>query len=139
MLCKFLQRRVRCSLKRTHCKRVMVSTRKQATHEQSGTKSSLSSTERVPGPLYRQDSTCGNQQHYNSVIHKGGMRSGPLCALLWRILTWCTSHQVTLKARHIPGRLNVVADKLSRLGQHELRLLKEDKPDQSMRQSGPFL
>ena len=45
------------------------------------------------------------------------MRSGPLCALLWRILTWCTSHQVTLKARHIPGLLNVVADKLSRLGQ----------------------
>ena len=45
------------------------------------------------------------------------MRSGPLSALLWRILTWCTRHQVTLKARHIPGRLNVVADKLSRLGQ----------------------
>ena len=45
------------------------------------------------------------------------MRSGPLCALLWKILTWCTGKQVTLKARHIPGRLNVVADKLSRLGQ----------------------
>ena len=45
------------------------------------------------------------------------MRSGPLCALLWRILTWCTQRQVTLKAQHIPGRLNVVADKLSRLGQ----------------------
>ena len=53
-----------------------------------------------------------------SYINKeGGMRSGPLCALLWRILTWCTSHQVTLRARHIPGQLNVVADKLSRLGQ----------------------
>ena len=53
-----------------------------------------------------------------SYINKeGGMRSGPLCALLWRILTWCTKKQVTLKARHIPGRLNVVADKLSRLGQ----------------------
>ena len=48
---------------------------------------------------------------------EGVMRSGPLCALLWRILTWCTGKQVTLKARHIPGRLNVVADKLSRLGQ----------------------
>ena len=48
---------------------------------------------------------------------QGGMRSGPLCALLWRILSWCTKNQVTLKARHIPGRLNVVADKLSRLGQ----------------------
>ena len=53
-----------------------------------------------------------------SYINKeGGMRSGPLCALLWRILTWCTRRQVTIKARHIPGRLNVVADKLSRLGQ----------------------
>ena len=48
---------------------------------------------------------------------EGGMRSGPLCALLWRILAWCTNHQVTLKARHIPGHLNVIADKLSRLGQ----------------------
>ena len=48
---------------------------------------------------------------------EGGMRLGPLCALLWRILTWCTVKQVTLKARHIPGQLNVVADKLSRLGQ----------------------
>ena len=53
-----------------------------------------------------------------SYINKeGGMRSGPLCALLWRILTWCTQKQVTLKAQHIPGRLNVVADELSRLGQ----------------------
>ena len=48
---------------------------------------------------------------------EGGMKSGPLCALLWRILTWCTRNQVTLKTRHIPGRLNVIADKLSRLGQ----------------------
>ena len=53
-----------------------------------------------------------------SYINKeGGMRSGPLCALLWRILTWCARKQVTLKARHIPGQLNMVADKLSRLGQ----------------------
>ena len=53
-----------------------------------------------------------------SYINKeGDMRSGPLCALLWGILTWCTRNQVTLKARHIPGQLDVVADKLSRLGQ----------------------
>ena len=38
---------------------------------------------------------------------EGGMRSGPLCALLCRIFTWCSQRQVTLKARHIPGRLNV--------------------------------
>ena len=40
-----------------------------------------------------------------------------LCALPWRILSWCTRKQVTLKAHHISGRLNVIADKLSRLGQ----------------------
>ena len=40
---------------------------------------------------------------------EGGMKS--------RILSWCTRKQVTLKARHIPGRLNVIADKLSRIGQ----------------------
>ena len=45
------------------------------------------------------------------------MKSGSLCALLWRILSWCTRQQVTLRARHIPGWLNVIADKLSRLDQ----------------------
>ena len=47
----------------------------------------------------------------------GGMKSGSPCALLWRILSWCTRQQITLRVRHIPGRLNVIADKLSRLGQ----------------------
>ena len=48
---------------------------------------------------------------------EGGMKSGSLCALLWKILSWCTRQQVALRARHIPGRLNVIADKLSRLDQ----------------------
>ena len=51
-----IKRRVGRSLKRTHCKRVLVPTRKKAAHKLSGTKSSLSSFERVPRPLYRQDS-----------------------------------------------------------------------------------
>ena len=47
-----------------------------------------------------------------SYINKeGGRKSGPLRALLWRILTWFTRNQVTPKARHIPGLLSVVADK----------------------------
>ena len=48
---------------------------------------------------------------------EGGMRSGSLCALLWRLLSWCNLRQIVLKARHIPGRLNVIADKLSCQGQ----------------------
>ena len=53
-----------------------------------------------------------------SYINKeGGMRSGSLCALLWRLLSWCHPRKVVLRARHIPGRLNVIADKLSRHNQ----------------------
>ena len=39
------------------------------------------------------------------------MKAGPLCALLWRILTWCTRRQVTLKAQHIPDQLNVIVSR----------------------------
>ena len=46
-------------LNKTHCKRVLVTARKQAAYQLSGTKISLSSSERVPRPLHRQDSTCG--------------------------------------------------------------------------------
>ena len=57
---------------------------------------------------------------------EGGIRSASLCALLRRILTWCSRKQVTLKARHIPGCLNVVTHKLSRLAiQKEWSLLSE--------------
>ena len=45
---------------------------------------------------------------------EGGMCSGSLCALLWRLLSWCYLREICLKARHIPGRLNVIAAKLSR-------------------------
>ena len=52
-----------------------------------------------------------------SYINKqGGMRSGSLCALLWRLLSWCHPRGIT-QARHIPGWLNVIAFKLSRHNQ----------------------
>ena len=45
------------------------------------------------------------------------MRSDSLCALLWTLLCWCNLRHVVLKARHVPGCLNVISDKLSRQGQ----------------------
>ena len=48
---------------------------------------------------------------------KGGMKSGSHCALLWRLLSWCHPRGIVLRARHIPGRLNVIANKLSRHNQ----------------------
>ena len=51
-LYRCIKRRVGRSLQRMHCKMILVPTRKQAAYKLSGTKSSLSSTERVPRPLY---------------------------------------------------------------------------------------
>ena len=48
---------------------------------------------------------------------QGGTHSTELCALMWRLLTWCNKHQITLRARHVPGSLNVIADGLSRRNQ----------------------
>ena len=114
-----IKRRLGHSFKRAHCKRVLVSAGKQAAHKLPGTESSPFGFERVPRPMHRQNSPSGHRQYHGGGLHKheGGMKSGPLCALLWRILTWCSQRQVTLKARHIPGRLNVIADKLSQLNQ----------------------
>ena len=48
---------------------------------------------------------------------QGGTHSAEMWALLWKIMTWCHHYHITLKARHIPGCLNVMADLLSRSNQ----------------------
>ena len=69
---------------------------------------------------------CQNQTvlvatHNSTVVayinKQGGTHSAEMCALLWKIMTWCHHYHITLKARHIPGCLNVMADLLSRSNQ----------------------
>ena len=48
---------------------------------------------------------------------QGGNHLEEMCALLWKIMTWCHHYKITLRARHIPGCLNVMADLLSRSSQ----------------------
>ena len=69
-----IKRRVWGSLRRAHCKRKLVPSRKQATDKLSGTKISLSSLKIVSRSLLRQDSTCSYQQHHSGVIYKQGRR-----------------------------------------------------------------
>ena len=45
---------------------------------------------------------------------QGETHSVEMCTLLWKIMTWCPRYHITLKARHIPGCLNVMDDLLSR-------------------------
>lgn len=48
------------------------------------------------------------------VNKEGGSRAEGLCLMTMRILTWCANHSVVLKARFLPGKLNILADSLSR-------------------------
>ena len=48
---------------------------------------------------------------------QGGTHLAEMCDLLWKIITWCHHYKKTLKTRHIPGCLNVMADLLSRSNQ----------------------
>ena len=38
---------------------------------------------------------------------QGGTHSAEMCALLWRLMTWCPHYHITLKARHIPAHSRV--------------------------------
>ena len=69
-----IKRRVGCSLKRMYCKGILVSTRKQAAHKLSVTKSSISSFKRITGSLFKPNSACSHRQHHCGFIHKQGRR-----------------------------------------------------------------
>ena len=69
-----VKRRVGRSLKRAHCKRNLVSTRKQAAHKLSRTKSSFCSSKRVSRPLHRPDCLGGDRQYHGGVAYKQGGR-----------------------------------------------------------------
>ena len=48
------------------------------------------------------------------IKNQGGTKSLPLTYLTRDLLEWTDSKEITLVPRHIPGRLNVIADQLSR-------------------------
>ena len=45
---------------------------------------------------------------------QGGTHSPSLCMLVWKHLYWCHHRNIHIQVRHIPGKLNVLADSLSR-------------------------
>ena len=93
---------------------------KKATHKCSRAVGGLPGPSKVQGPVSKANSVGCYGQLNSSNLHKQTRRNprdGDVCALLWKIMTWCLHYQITLKARHIPGCLNVMADLLSRLNQ----------------------
>ena len=51
-----------------------------------------------------------------SYINKqGGTHSPNLCVEVWKILQWFLKHHIDIRICHIPGKFNVLADRLSRI------------------------
>ena len=48
------------------------------------------------------------------INRQGGARSPTLSKRAEHLLLWCSQHSIVLTAKHIPGKLNVLADSLSR-------------------------
>ena len=44
-----------------------------------------------------------------------GTHSPNLCMEVWEILHWCLEQDIVIRIRHIPGKFNILADRLSRL------------------------
>ena len=65
-----IKRRVGRSLKRVHCQRNLVSTRKQATHKLSRTQGSSASLKRVSKSMHGQNGSYSNRQHHSGSLHK---------------------------------------------------------------------
>ena len=111
-----LYRSLKCRLERSLRagldKRFVVKQGKKATHK-------CSEVVGVSLALKRFKDQCQNQTVLvaadNSTVvtyinRQEETHSVEMCALLWKIMTWCHHYQITQRARHIPGCLNVMAD-----------------------------
>ena len=90
-----------CSLGRTHCKGNLVPSRSKLYIKYLEPRQSFG-PKGVPRPLLERYCYHSYRQHHGGCLFKeggGGSKSGPLCALLWRILTCYSRKQA--QARHI--------------------------------------
>ena len=69
-----IKRRVECSLRGTHCKGNLVSSRKQVTYKLFGTKNDLSGSKNVPRPMLEQDNIYSNRQYRSGCLYRQGWR-----------------------------------------------------------------
>ena len=109
-LYRHLKRRLGRSLRSNLYKGSVVRQGKKATHKCSRVEGGLSVPSKLQGPVSEPNSVGCNGQLNSGSLQQGGTHSVEMCALLWKIRTWWHHYQITLKARHIPGCLNVMAN-----------------------------
>ena len=121
-LYRLLKQRLGHSIRSKFYEGSVVRPEKKATHKHSRVEGGLPGPSKLQRPVPEPNSASCNGQLNSGSLHKqGGTHSAEMCALLWKIMTWCHRYHITLKARHIPGCLNVTADLLSRLNQVQSR------------------
>ena len=110
-----LKRRLGRSLKSKFYQGSVVRWGKKATHKCSRVEGGLTGPSKFQGPVSEPNcASCNGQLNSGSLHKQGGTHPAEMCTLLWKIMTWRHHYHITLKARHIPGCLNVMADLLSR-------------------------
>ena len=82
-LYRHLKRRLGCSLRRLHSKRHLVSSRKSSSHKLPGTKSCLTSLEKIPALSTRKSSSSCHRKHHGCGIHQQGRRYEVRLTLCW--------------------------------------------------------
>ena len=98
----------------------VVCSMEQRTHKCSGTPSSLVSSEVLSSGNFRLPGVAVNRQHNCGGLseqRRGGGRFRTLSFMATKLLAWCAKRQVSLTAKFIPSKLNVLANSLSRKGQ----------------------
>ena len=110
-----LKRRLGRSLRPKFYKGSVVRSGKKTSHKCPRIEGGLPGPSRLQGLVPEPNSvSCDGQLNSGSLYQQTRRNSAEMCALLWKIMTWCHHYHITLKARHIPGCLNVMADLLSR-------------------------
>ena len=99
------KRRLGPSLRSKFYKGSVVRLGKKTTHKRPRIKGGLPGPSKLQGPVPEPNSASCNEQLNSGSLHKqqGGTHSVEMCALLWKIMTWCHHYHITLKTRHIPG------------------------------------
>ena len=117
-LYRCLKRRLGRSLRSKFYKGSVVRQGKKATHKRPRVEGSVPGPLKLQGPVPEPVLVATDNSIVVAYINKqGGTHSAEMGALLWKIMIWCHHYHITLKARHIPGCLNVMADLLSRSNQ----------------------
>ena len=56
-----------------------------------------------------------NTRMVSYINKQEGTHTPNLCAQVWKILLWCLKHHIVVRIHHIPGKFNVLVDRLSRV------------------------